>query len=154
MNCISGIIGLLAVLIFPTVAWSEMGSETLSKVDSFDCYFPCQTFGYWDKEGMVYTGITEPPSDYETVRIQISAIDVVEGTAHFQTAWEENDVEILDNMGGLTMLDVSPVGSVRMVTVYPTYCPERKAFCSVLTEHGGKFGSAAPSQAFGFCEPK
>ena len=154
MDRLSGIIGLLAVLIFPAVALPEMVLQKLSQVDSFDCYFPCQTFGYWDREGMLFTGITEPPSDRETVRIEISAVDMVEGTAHFHTAWEDHDVEVLNNMAGLTMLDVSPVGSVRMVTVYPTYCPERQAFCSVLTEHGGNYGSATPSQAFGFCEPK
>ena len=141
------------LLILPAVAWTEIDSQKLSQVDSLDCYFPCQSFGYWDK-GVVFTGITEPPLDQETVRIRISTIDIVEGKALLQTAWEDHEVEILNNIGGLTLLDVNPVGEVRMMTVYSSFCPDRQAFCSVLSEHGGKYGAASPSQAFGFCKPK
>jgi len=153
MKRLSGIFVVVALLMFPSAAWSGMEFEKLAQVDSLECYFPCQTYGYWDK-GRVLTGVTEPPSDQETVRIDISAIDIVQGTALFRTAWEDHEVEILNNMGGLTLLDVSPVGQVRMVTVYPSFCPDRQAFCSVLSEHGGKHGTASPSQALGFCEPK
>jgi hypothetical protein len=142
------------LLILPAVAWSEINWQKLSQVDSLECYFPCQIFGYWDR-GVVFTGITEPPSDNETVRIEISAIDIVKGRALFRTAWEDNyEVKILNNIEGLTLLDVSPVGNVRMVTVYPSFCPDRRAFCSLLSEHGGGLGVASPSQAFGFCEVK
>lgn len=143
----------LILLILPAAVWPGMDWRELSQVDSLDCYFSCRIFGYWN-DGVVFTGITEPPLDHETVRIRISAIDIVGGKAFFQTAWEDREVEILNNMSGLTMLDVSPIGPVRMVTVFSSFCQDRKAFYSVLSEHGGRYGVASPAQAYGFCIPE
>ncbi|MCK5352028.1 hypothetical protein KAJ77_05595, partial [bacterium] len=99
--------------------------------------------------------ITEPPSDPETVMIVIHSIDIEEGTAFLKSVWDVQEVTILNNMNGLTLLDVSSVGYVRIVTIFPHYCDYRHAFCSVLSEHVGRYSSSiAPYQAFGFCEPR
>jgi hypothetical protein len=142
---------LLTVLLFsPNVAHSGADPKTLAGSDTFECVFPSKTFGYWN-HGTVYTGITEPPSDMEKVSMVIHSIDIVEGTAFLKSIWDAQEVTILDNIDGLTFLDVSPTGSVRIVTIFSHYCDFRHAFCSVLSEHVGRFGSTAPYQAFGFC---
>ncbi len=149
------VVGLfLIVLIFlPLPSHSGADLKILAGSDAFECVFPSKTFGYW-KNGSVYTGITEPPSDFETVKIVISSIDLAAGTAFLKSVWDVQEVTILNNMNGLTLLDVSSVGYVRIVTIFPHYCDYRHAFCSVLSEHVGQYGSVAPYQAFGFCEPR
>jgi hypothetical protein len=144
---------LTVLLFFPVSTLSGADLKTLAGPDAFECVFPSKTFGYWNS-GSVYTGITEPPSDPETVRIVIRSIDIEEGTAFLKSVWDAQEVTILDNMDGLTFLDVSPLGYVRIVTIFPHYCDVRHAFCSVLSEHVGRYGSTAPYQAFGFCEPR
>jgi hypothetical protein len=145
---------LTVLLFFPASALSGADLKTLAGSDAFECVFPSKAFGYWNG-GSVYTGITEPPSDPETVRIVIQSIDIVEGTAFLKSVWDAQEVVILDNMKGLTLLDVSPTGFVRIVTIFPHYCDFRHAFCSVLSEHVGRYSSSiAPYQAFGFCEPR
>lgn len=144
----------LIVLIFlPFPSHSGTDLETLAGSDAFECVFPSKTFGYW-KSGSIYTGITEPPSDFEIVRIVIRSIDLQEGTAFLKSVWDDQEVKVKDNLYGLTLLDVSPIGYVRVVTIFPHYSEQRHAFCSVLSEHISRYGTIAPYQAFGFCVPR
>ena len=98
---------LLIVIIFsPIPSFSGADLKILAGSDAFECVFPSKTFGYWNG-GSVYTGITEQPSDPETVRIVIQSIDIVERTAFLKSVWDAQEVTILDNIDGLTFNSTS-----------------------------------------------
>jgi len=138
----------------PSLANSDAQFETLVQARSFECVYLSATFGYWS-EGSTFAGISEKGPESEPVaEMTFKSIDLQKGEAIIQTPWEEREVEVVNGIRGLTFIDYGSLGMMRMVTVFPYLCPERQAFCSVLSEHTSRSGSASPTQAFGFCRAR
>ena len=147
--------GALLIVLFMSFAQSAWGAGggMFHQAMSMECTYPGQTFGYWN-DGVIQTGTIEIPGDHEPVKIQINSIDRIRGTAKYKSVWDEYEIAVLHVLTNLTFLDVNPIQGIRVITIYPHFCPDKKAYCSVISEHVGPAGRVAPAQMFGFCEVK
>ncbi len=144
-------VSLLFCVFLPSLGNSDTQFKALVHARSFECVYLSATFGYWG-DNTTFAGVREKGPEAEPVEeIEFDSIDLQNGEAIIHTPWEEREVEVVSGIKGLTFIDYDSLGTVRMITIFPYLCPERQAFCSVLSEHSGRSGTASPTQAFGFC---